>query len=135
MNKQSAIKLILYGVVLWVALNIAIFAASLLYGINKKAEMGAPPPLGFVIVAVVMAILSYALGRRYKLASKKHAIMAGLVWSGMMFAFMLVITVANGTQANIFGNWGAYVALIAPAIGPMFICTKKSGISNTLPTS
>lgn len=135
MNTRSTIKIILYGIVLWILLNITIFVASLIYGINKSAEMSAPPPLGFVLVAIVMAVLSSIFTRLMQLDKRKLAIIAGLIWSGMMFAFMLVLTVANGTQAIIFGNWGAYLALIAPAVGPVFVKEKKVGVSNAPSTT
>lgn len=135
MNTRSIIKLILYGIVLWILLNITIFVASLIYGINKSAEMSAPPPLGFVLVAIVMAVLSSIFTRLMQLDKRKFAIIAGLIWSGMMFAFMLVLTVANGTQANIFGNWGAYFALIAPAVGSIFVKERNASVGDASSTT
>jgi len=135
MNKQSIIKIIVFGLLQWFILMISIFVISLIYGIKEGVEMTAPPPLGFAIVAVVMVFVSYALGRWYKPASRKQAIIAGLIWSGMTTVFMLVTVFGNGTQDVFFNGWGVYLIFVAQVIGAMFVSVKKSDIGSSSPTT
>lgn len=131
MNKQLFIKLIVFGIVQWFALNIIIFVVSLVIGVKDRTEMGAPPALGFVGVAAIMIIISYFFGKQLKLASRKQAIIAGLFWSGITTVFMLVTVFVNSTQEVILGNWGIYLVLVAQAIGTIFISIKKINTGNS----
>lgn len=128
------VKIIVFGLVQWFLLMIVIFAISLIYGVKEGAEMTAPPSLGFAIVAVIMVGVSYAFARWLKPASRKQAVIAGLVWSGMTTVFMLVTVFGNGTQGIFFNGWGAYLIFVAQVIGAMFIGVKKTDIGNSLPT-
>lgn len=131
MTKKSTFKLVVYGLLQWFILNITIFVASLIFGINRKAEMTTPPPLGFALVAVIMVGVSYAFGRWLKPTSRKQVVIAGLVWSGMTTVFMLVTVFGNGTQGVILGHWASYLMFIAQVIGSLFVGVKKIDAGNT----
>ncbi|MEK7537737.1 MAG: hypothetical protein AAB619_02055 [Patescibacteria group bacterium] len=128
------IKLVVFGLVQWFLLMIAIFVISLIYGIKESAEMTAPPSLGFAIAAVIMVGVAYAFARWLKPASRKQAIIAGLMWSVMTTVFWLVTVFANSTQDVIFKGWGVYLLFVAQVIGTMFVSVKKADVGNSLPT-
>lgn len=134
MNKRAIVKLVIYGLVQWVFLMLSIFVASLISGINEGVEMGMPPPLGLVVAAIIMALVSYAFCRRLKPVSRKQAIIAGLVWSGMTIVFMSITAFGNDTQGVVFGNWGMYLLLVSQLIGVMFVRIKKTDVGSPLPT-
>jgi len=134
MNKQLAAKIIVFGLVQWFVLMVAIFVISLIYGIKEHAEMTAPPPLGMAIVAVIMVVVAYAFGRWCKPARRKQAVIAGLIWSGMTTVFMLVTLFANGTQGVFLASWVAYLLFIAQAIGALFVSVQKTDIGSSSPT-
>lgn len=133
MTKKSIFKLVVYGLLQWFILMMAIFVISLIYGVKGDAEMTTPPPLGFVLVAVIMVGVSYAFGRWLKPTSRKQVVIAGLIWSGMTTLFMLVTVFANGTQGVILGNWGSYLMFVAQVIGSLFVGVKKINSDPVLP--
>lgn len=120
MQKKFLIRLVVYGIVQWIILNVVLFVVSLIYGIVQKTEMGAPPALGFVVLAVVLAGVSYLFVQLLHPSNRQQAIMAGVVWSGMTIIFMAVLTIANGTQGIIFGNWGIYTVFMSQIVGTLF---------------
>ncbi len=135
MNKQTIIKLIVFGVLQWICLNIALFVVSLLFGVKDDAEMTAPPTLGFVIVAVLLVGISFAFARWLKPASRKQSMIAGLLWSGMTTVFLLATVFANDTQGVFFNGWGVYSIFVAQAIGAMLFSPKKTIVSTAPPVS
>ncbi|MFA6197832.1 MAG: hypothetical protein WC734_01590 [Patescibacteria group bacterium] len=126
MNKQALYKLIGLGLFQWLLLMITIFVISLIYGVNEQAEMSAPPLLGYIIAAVILAVLAYACGRWLKPARRSQAIQAGLFWSILTTAFWLITVFGNGTQETIFSNWGVYLLFIAQLVGTLFVRAKKT---------
>lgn len=127
MQKRFLVKVIVFGALQWVILLAALFAISLALGIKEGEEMGAPPPWGFVVLAIIMVGVSYGFVRKLKLENRRTAVVAGCIWSGMTIVFMALTTVANGTQATIFGNWGIYPLFIGQAVGAMFGLSRPTG--------
>lgn len=132
MNKQTLFKLLVYGVLQWVLLNIVIFVISLVAGVKDDAEMTAPPPLGFVIVAVIMVLMAYFFARRLEPVSRKQAVMIGLFWSGLTTLFMLVTLFANDTRNIFLSSWTAYLIFIAQVIGAAFVGVKNPKVISAL---
>ncbi|MFA5070620.1 MAG: hypothetical protein WC528_05050 [Patescibacteria group bacterium] len=135
MNKIFIIKIFAFGLLQWFLLMIAIFIISLIYGVKEGAEMTAPPPLGMAIVVGFLIIISYAFGRWLKPVSRKQAVIAGLLWSGMTTVFMVVMLLVNGTQGIFLASWVAYLLFIAQAVGSMLVGVKKKDISKPSPTA
>jgi hypothetical protein len=135
MNKIYIIKIFAFGLLQWFLLMIIIFTISLIYGVKEGSEMTAPPPLGMAIVVGILIVISYAFGRWLKPVSRKQAVNAGLVWSGMTTIFMLVTLFANNTQGVFLASWIAYLLFIAQAVGSMFVGVKKTDVSKPSPTA
>ncbi len=135
MIKRVITKIILYGLGQWIFLLLSIFAASLIFSAEAGAEMALPSSWGLVMVAVVMAGVSYALGRRLKPVTRRQALTVGLVWSGMTTLFMAITAFGNGTQVTVFGSWGMYVLLVAQVGGTLFVNAPKVNIDSSSPTN
>lgn len=126
MTKQTLYKLIGLGLLQWFLLMVTIFVISLIYGVKEQAEMSAPPLLGYIITAVILAVIAYVCGRWLKVASRRQAIMAGLFWSILTTAFWLITVFGNGTQETIFSTWGVYLLFVAQLVGTLFVRAKKT---------
>jgi hypothetical protein len=132
MNKSYLIKIIAYGLLQWVIFNLVLFVASLVIGIKEGAEMTVPPPLGFVVVAVVMTAAAYVFARQLKPTNQSQVMQASIIWTTMTIIFLGVTCIANGTQSAIFGNWGVYTVFAGQFVGPLLMKFKNP---NVLPTA
>lgn len=121
MNKRYLIKIMAFGLLQWVIFNLALFVASLIIGIKEGAEMTAPPPLGFVIVAMVMTASAYLFARQLRTTSQRQIVQASIIWVAMTIIFLGVTCIANGTQSLIFGNWGIYTVFVGQFAGPFLL--------------
>ena len=127
MNKRYLGKLIAYGLFQWIIFNLALFVAAMIFDVIRTTDMTAPPPLGLVIVAIVMTAVAYVFARQLKPTSRPQVLQAGIVWTAMTIIFLVVTCVANDTQSVIFGNWGVYAVFVGQLVGTLLL--KPRGVT------
>lgn len=125
--RTPIVNAVIYGVALYFVLNVILFLVALAFGSGEKA----PPPLGFALVSLLVAVPSYFFSRRMRPSSKKQALLWGLLWAGMSLLFLTVVVIGNGTQKVVFGNWGAYLMFVGIALGSLFVRIRQASLTDT----
>lgn len=134
MQMRKKALIVLFGLVVYAAWNIGLFGAALVFGFEDVA----PPPtrdmmVGTLVASVVAGVVSWLGSKLLRLAGRRERLIEGTVWSGMVIALLLIVTIANKTTGTIFGQWGAYVSFAAIFIGAMLGVRSSSSATTGAP--
>jgi hypothetical protein len=123
---MKILKIVLFGVLIYVAINLLMLIASLLLSSYEGRDNTYLVSLNSFAIAVPVGILTFLLARLLKTATRKEAWLRSIIWTGLQVFFFFLIGLGNQTLPNIFGAIGFYVLMIFVFLGPMvFAWTKK----------
>lgn len=100
------------GLVLFPAWLVVVFVVSLFYGGEEY-----PPLSGGMVVAVLMAGITWLLASKAALPDRKAAAVIGACWLVAFIALQLFVTIPNGTVDVIFGSATTYLTCAGVAAG------------------
>jgi len=123
---MKILKNVLFGVLIYVAINLLMFVASLLLSSHEGQDNTYLVSLNSFAIAVPVGILTFLLARLLKTATRNEAWMRSIIWTGLQLVFFFLIGLGNQTLPNIFGAIGFYVLMIFVFMGPLvFAWIKK----------
>ena len=123
---MKVLKNVLFGVMIYVAINLLMLVASLLLSTYEGQDNTYLVSVNSVVAAVPIGILTFLLAMLLKTANRRDALMQSIIWTGLQLVFFFLIGLANQTLPNIFGAIGFYILMIFVFIGPLiFAWTKK----------
>jgi hypothetical protein len=108
------------GLVLFPAWLAVVFVVSLFYGGEEY-----PPLSGGIVVAVVMAAVTWLLASKVTLPGPKAAAL-GFSWLVAFVGLQLFVTIPNGTVDVIFGSATTYLTYTGMAAGLMLAARGRS---------
>jgi hypothetical protein len=119
MAPRSWLKILGYGFLLFVATNILLFIVSMAVGSESTEYPPADHPWAGIVLAILVAICSWGLSRRFNVTTIKQALTLGASWAVMLIVLLLCITIPNQTTSKIFGEWSTYIVFVGAFVGPL----------------
>jgi len=114
MNKLK--RIFGYGVLLYVVFNLILFAMSMIFQFETEINK-----LGGVCLAIIMSlIMRWIIVVKFKITTTQDVLVYSAGWTIVIFALLLVVTIANETTKVFFGNWIAYVIFAIMILFPLF---------------
>jgi hypothetical protein len=111
------------GLLLFPAWLLVVFVVSLFYGGEEY-----PPLSGGIIVAVLMAAITWLLASKVALPDPKAAAGLGASWLVGFVALQLFITIPNGTVDVIFGSATTYLTYAGIVTGLTLAARRRSAV-------
>jgi hypothetical protein len=115
-NKKTFARVFVYGLLLFVILNVVLFVLSIIFGFETNIPQNAG-----IVAGIVMAIITTVFVLLRKPKSIKDVLYYSGAWTAIVFVLLLLITIPNKTTAVVFGNWiGYYVMalmIFVPVLG------------------
>ena len=123
---MKILKIVLFGILIYVAINLLMFIASLLLSSYEGKDNTYLVSLNSFAIAVPVGILTFLLTGLLKTATRKEAWLRSTIWTGLQVIFFFLIGLGNQTLPYIFGAIGFYVMMFFAFLGPMvYAWTKK----------
>lgn len=78
-----------------------------------------------LLTALPAALTTFVLAWLLKTKSRKDALRRGIIWTGILSLFFVLIGIANSTADLMFGSLGVYVLLVCAFAGPVLYSIFK----------
>lgn len=118
MLNMKTFKTMLYGVIIYIAINLLMLAASIIFSTYEGADNTALVSINSLAAALPAGLIAFGLAALLKPATRKASFVTGLVWAGIQAALFFLIGLLNQTLPHIFGALGFYVLLVLVLAGP-----------------
>lgn len=122
---MKALKLVLLGLVIYIAINLFMLAASLLFSTYEGTDNTYLVSVNSLVAAIPTGLVTFALARVMKAAARKDVLILGGIWTALQVAFFFLIGLLNQTLPFIFGAPGFYVLMICIFLGPVVYSLVK----------
>lgn len=76
---------------------------------------------GNIIVTIYLILFSYLFSRLARPEKRSCALKNGIIWAVISAVLLLAITIPNGTQSFIFGQWSFYLGYAGIIIGAVLV--------------
>ncbi len=117
------------GLILLVVWNLILLGISLLFGFEGLGGQG-PTLLAMLVFAVVMAVVVAGAVAWAKPRSDREAYGLSIVWTLIVLAANLVVTIGNQTTDVFFGRWYVWLVFLAMAAAPILLKVFRGGASS-----
>lgn len=78
-----------------------------------------------LLTALPAALITYTFNWLLKTKSRKDALRRGIIWTGMLALYYILISIGNGSFDLMFGTIGAYVLLVCAFGGTVIYSVLK----------
>ena len=116
---MKTLKLILLGMVIYIAINLFMLAASLLFSTYEGTDNTYLVSVNSLAAAIPAGLVAFALTRVMKTANRKDALLYAGIWTALQLVFFFIVGLLNQTLPFIFGAFGLYVLIVCVFLGPV----------------
>lgn len=125
---MKAFKLLLFALLIYIAIMLLMFVASLLVGTSDDADHTYLISINSLIAALPTGVLAFLLGLFTRPAGLRQSLVTGLIWTGVQLILFFAVGLGNQTLAFIFSAFGFYVLMVCILAG-----TTLSGLFKRKP--
>jgi len=126
---MKAIKIIIYGILIYIAINLLMLAASIIFSTYEGRDSTWLVSLNSFAAALPIGLITFGLAASVKPANLRNACVLGLIWMGMQVALFFLIGLLNQTLPFIFGAIGFYILMLFTFAGPVIYRLVKGGFA------
>jgi len=126
---KKIIKDLLFGVLIIVVTLIFEFIVTIPFSEvaseSDRARWGFLLNRELLLTALPAALITFTFSWLLKTNTKKDALRRGIIWTGILALYYILISIGNGSFDLMFGNIGVYLLLACAFAGPLIYSALK----------